>query len=91
VQGLVEGSGCRFGANWRRGRGDLDVRAHGPRRRAVEGGGKGLASEARGTGAQTREHTTGQSADKVTPHNSERARGREARVGTDRRGPPVRD
>jgi hypothetical protein len=33
VQGLVEGSGCRFGAGWRRGRG--------PRRRAVQGGGGG--------------------------------------------------
>jgi hypothetical protein len=30
-------------------------------------GGKGLASGARRTEAQTREHTTGQSVDKVTP------------------------
>jgi hypothetical protein len=35
---LKRGSGCRFCAGWRRGRGDLGVRAHGPRRRAVEGG-----------------------------------------------------
>jgi hypothetical protein len=66
------------------------VRARGPRRRAVEGGGKGLASGARGTAARTCEHTTGQSADKVTPQNSERERGREAWVGADRRRPPVR-
>jgi hypothetical protein len=43
------------------------------------------------TAAQTCEHTTGQSADKVTPQNNERERGRQARVGTDRRGPPIRD
>jgi hypothetical protein len=53
--------------------------------------GEGLASGAHGTEAQTREHTTGQSADMVTPQNSEKERGREARVGADRRGPPVRD
>jgi hypothetical protein len=29
---------CRFGAGWRRGRGDLGMHACGPRRRAVEGG-----------------------------------------------------
>jgi hypothetical protein len=68
VRGLVEGVGCRFGARWRRGHDNLGMRARGPRRRAVEGGGgKGLASGARGTAAQTREHTTGQSVDKVTP------------------------
>jgi hypothetical protein len=64
---LLRGSGCRFGAGWRRGHGDLGVHAHDPHRRAVEGGGKGLASGARGTAAQTSEHTTSQSADKVTP------------------------
>jgi hypothetical protein len=35
------GSGCWFGAGRRRGRGNLGVRVHGPRRRAVEGGGEG--------------------------------------------------
>jgi hypothetical protein len=35
---LKRGSGCRFDARWRRGHGDLGVRARGPRRRAVEGG-----------------------------------------------------
>jgi hypothetical protein len=64
--------------------------------RAVRAGerlkeGEGLASGARGTMARTCEHTTGQSADKVTPQNSERERGREAWVSADRRGPPVRD
>jgi hypothetical protein len=58
MRGLVEGVGCRFGAGWRRGRDDLGVRACGPRRRAVEGGGEGLASGAHQTTTQTREHTT---------------------------------
>jgi hypothetical protein len=31
VRGLVEGVGCRFGAGWRRGRGDLGVRVRGSR------------------------------------------------------------
>jgi hypothetical protein len=35
---LKMGSGCRFGAGSRRGRGDLAVRVRGPCRRAVEGG-----------------------------------------------------
>ena len=59
--------------------------------RLKEGVGKGLASGARGTATQTCEHTTGQSADKVAPQNSKRGRGREARVGADRRGPSVGD
>jgi hypothetical protein len=35
---LKRGSGSQFGAGLRCGRGDLGVRARGPRRRAVEGG-----------------------------------------------------
>jgi hypothetical protein len=71
---------CRFGARWRCGHGDLGVCACGPRRRTVEGRGKGLASGARGTATLTREHMTDQSADKVTPQNNEREGGREAWV-----------
>jgi hypothetical protein len=52
---------------------------------------EGLASRARGTAAQACEHTTGQSADKMAPQNSERGRGRGAQVGADRRGPLVTD
>jgi hypothetical protein len=65
------------------------VRARGPRRRAVEGG--GLASGGRGTAAHTRERITGRSADRATPPNNEREKGKRGRVGVDRRGPPVRD
>jgi hypothetical protein len=91
VRGLVEGSGCRFGAGWRCGRGDLGVRARGPRRRAVEGGGEGLASGARRTAAQTRERITDE-APTGRPHQTARGRkGRGAQVGADRRGPPIRD
>jgi hypothetical protein len=45
VRGLVEGVGCRFGAGWRRGHDNLGMRARGPRRRAVEGGGGKGTSE----------------------------------------------
>ena len=37
---------------------------------------EGLASGARGTVAQTREHITGRSADKATPPNNEREKGK---------------
>jgi hypothetical protein len=40
--------------------------------------GEGLASGARGTVAQTRERITGQRADRATPLNSEREKGRGA-------------
>jgi hypothetical protein len=56
--------------------------------------GEGLVSRARGTATQTRERITGQSADRATPLDSEREkgkRGRGAQVGADRRGPPIRD
>jgi hypothetical protein len=57
VRGLVEGSWCRFGAGWRRGRGDLGVRARGPRRRAVEGGGGGTGEWGlRDSGTYVRAH-----------------------------------
>jgi hypothetical protein len=54
----------------------ISVCARGPRRRAVEGGGEGLASGARGTAAQTRERITGRSTDRATPPNSEREKGK---------------
>jgi hypothetical protein len=38
--------------------------------------GEGLASGARGTVAQTRERITGRSADRATPPNSEREKGK---------------
>jgi hypothetical protein len=38
--------------------------------------GEGLASEARGTATQTRERITGRSADRATPPNSEREKGK---------------
>jgi hypothetical protein len=38
--------------------------------------GEGLASGARGTATQTRERITGRSADRATPSNSEREKGR---------------
>jgi hypothetical protein len=38
--------------------------------------GEGLASRARGTAAQTRERITGRSADRATPPNSEREKGK---------------
>jgi hypothetical protein len=38
--------------------------------------GEGLASGAHGTVAQTREHITGRSADRATPPNSEREKGK---------------
>jgi hypothetical protein len=75
-RGLVEGSGCRFGVGWRRGRGYLGVRACCPRRRAVEGGGGGTGERGRGTAAQTRERIMGRSADRATPPNSEREKGK---------------
>jgi hypothetical protein len=52
------------------------MHARGPRRRAVEGEEKGLASGAHGTTAQTRERITGRSADKATPLDSEREKGK---------------
>jgi hypothetical protein len=60
--------------------------------RAVHAGkklkeGEGLASGAHGTAVQACEHTTGQSADKMAPQNSERERGRGARVGADKMAP----
>jgi hypothetical protein len=63
---LKRGSGCRFGAGRRCGRGDLGVRPRGLRRRAVEGGDRDWQAgpvEQR----QARERTTGQGADKATP------------------------
>jgi hypothetical protein len=64
--------------------------------RAVRAGkqlkeGEGPSSGAHGTAAQTREHTMGQSVDKMAPQNNERERGRGVRVGAERQGPLVRD
>jgi hypothetical protein len=75
------GNGCVWGlevgvetAVWhlgRRGRDSLDVRACGPRERAVEGGGRRLASRAHGIVTQMR--ATGQGADKAAPLGKEGA------------------
>jgi hypothetical protein len=53
---LQRRSGCQFGAGWRRGRGDLGVRARGPRRQAVEGGGGTIEWGPRDSGTDARAH-----------------------------------
>ena len=50
--------------------------------------GQGLASGARGTVAQTRERITGRSADRATPPNSEREKGKRG-VGRCRQAGPT--
>jgi hypothetical protein len=50
--------------------------------------GEGLASGARGTAAQTRERITGQSAERATPPNSEREKGKRG-VGWRRQAGPT--
>ena len=50
--------------------------------------GEGLASGARGTAAQTRERITGRSADRATPPNSEREKGKRG-VGRRRQAGPT--
>jgi hypothetical protein len=68
--------------------GNLGVRARGPRRRAVEGGGGGTGERGPRDTAQTRECITGQSADRATPPNSEREKGKRG-VGRRRQAGPT--
>jgi hypothetical protein len=84
---VKRGLGCRFGVGWRHRRGDLGVRACGPRRRAVEGGERNWQvgpAEQRHRRASTRRAR----APTRRPHWAEKEKASEqAGRGTDRMGP----